>query len=114
MIGNHTCDLAVNVMPPLFDCHDNCHEFTLMHSIVARRPSEFLAIIGHGLQAPTLILLQNTPNATVAGVSINDEALAEVRNKQHRCTAQCMLQCCERSRLWQPPLPRDLVPQQDG
>ena len=84
VVCDHSGALAIDVMAPLLKCNNNSQEFTVMCRVVALGTSEFLAKIGHRLQATTLILLYGATNAICRSIGVNSEVPTHIRYDQNR------------------------------
>ena len=92
MVGDNTCALAVNIMAPFLDGNTNGHQFTLMGGVIGGCTGQFLATVCHWLQPLASVLLHNTPNASLACISVNYKVTSQVTHEQHRCSAQHLFQ----------------------
>ena len=112
MVGENMCALAVNIMAPFLNGDNNGHQFTFMGGVIGGCTGQFLAVVSHRLQPLASILLYNTPNAPLGGISVDHKGTPQVKHEQHRCCAQCTFQGIKCSLLSITPDPLHFGPQQ--
>ena len=108
VIGVHNTLLLINVRPKLHTCREQRKKFFIPGAIVTLSCKVLVRMVANRVQTVRILLQQDTTNCQLAGVTLGNELLGEIRQPQHWSIAQRMFQRFKRCLLLFPPRKRYL------
>ena len=116
MISYYFCAPPIQVWAEFLDRNYNSQQFFFVNRVVQLRARQLMGQITNGLKPGALILLEDSTNREVGGVSFEYELfdLGEVRNGEERSLAKVCLKGIERDLTIGGPVPGSIFATQGG